>query len=133
MWKRLQPSTCICKPLPVYGAICRYIACNARPGGARPVTRGFQIPGARNKSGDIFYSFYPRRQIRSRPSVHGAFGTIDGLTSQPSGQRAQTIIPLGTISRTMQAILHYSLHAIPDLIRAQPHAARTGMMNGSNV
>jgi len=91
------------------------------------------MPGARATSRDLSHSFCLWRQIHSRPSVDGAFGTMDALANRPSRQGAQTIIPLGTISQTMQAILHHPFHAIPDLIRAQRHTARTGMMNGSNV
>lgn len=58
---------------------------------------------------------------------------MDARANRPSRHGAQTIIPLGTISQTMQVILHHPFHAISDLIRAQAHTARTGMTNGSNV
>ena len=111
MYSYMQISTGTWSHLPLYRA-------RLQARGARPVTKGSPIPGARTTSRDISHSFCLRRRSDSRPSVHGAFGTIDALANRPSRQRAQTIIPLGTISQTMQAILHHPFHAVPDLIRA---------------
>ena len=126
MYFYMQISTSIWSDLPLSSA-----RLPARE--ARPVTTRIPIPEAQITSRDFSHSFCLRRQIHLRPSLHGAFGTIDVLDNRPSRLGAQTIITLGTFSQTMQAILHYPFHAIPDLIRAQPHAARTGTMNGSNV